>query len=44
MFISGPSPEETPSICHDLDNPVTSKSVDLSLKNCPFLETDTVAY
>jgi hypothetical protein len=41
MVIVGPCPEETLSVCHELDNPGTSESVDLSLKNCPFLETDT---
>jgi hypothetical protein len=44
MVIAGPCPEETLRVCHELDNPRTPVSVDLSLKNCPFLETGTVAY
>jgi hypothetical protein len=44
MVIAGPCPEETLRICHELDHPGILESVDLSLKNCLFLETDTVAY
>jgi hypothetical protein len=44
MVIDGPCPEETVRVCHELDNPGTPESFDLSLNNCPFLETDTVAY
>jgi hypothetical protein len=44
MVIAGPCPEETLRVCHGLGNPGTPESVDLSLKNCPFLETNTVAY